>query len=173
MHNEIPYPSIADAGYFLSVIFYILGIFTLTKITGAFIKLRAFRYKIFAVLVPVGMLIVSKYFFLTGYEFDWGSPLRIFLDFGYPLGEAFYVSIAILAIIYSHNTLGGIMRVPLIVLMVALIVQYIAEFNFLVQALNGTWTNGGYGDILYLVSYFIMTISLIRITTAMQKISNQ
>lgn len=172
--NEIPYPSIADVGYFSSVIFYILGIMSLAKITGASFKLKVLSNKIQAFIIPIVMLGISYIVFLGNYEFDWDTPLRVFLDFGYPLGEAFYVSIAILALIFSRNMLGGIMRIPLIILMIALVAQYVAEFNFLTQVLHETWMNGGYGDVLYLFSYFVMTISLIRISSAMkeQNISN-
>lgn len=165
---EIPYPSIADAGYFVSVIFYSMGIISLARVTGASFQLKELRNKIQAFIIPIGMLAASKLLFLSHYEFDWSAPLRIFLDFGYPLGEAFYVSVAMLALILSRTILGGVMRTPLIIMMFALIAQYVAEFNFLTQALNGTWTNGGYGDVLYLIAYFIMTISLIRISTAIK-----
>ena len=168
LHIEIPYPSIADAGYFSSVIFYTLGIISLARISGASFKLNDLQGKIQALIFPLIMLIGSKYLFLSNYEFDWSSPLRIFLDFGYPLGEAFYVSVAILALFFSRNMLGGVMRNPIKIMMFALIAQYAAEFNFLIQALNASWMNGGYGDILYLISYFIMTISLIRISTAIK-----
>lgn len=171
-HEEIPYPSIADIGYFSSVLFYIFGIISLARITGASFQLKALSNKVQAFIIPIAMLVISYFFFLGNYEFNWSSPLRVFLDFGYPLGEAFYVSIAILALLLSRNMLGGIMRIPLIILMIALIAQYIAEFNFLTQALNSTWTNGGYGDVLYLISYFVMTISLIRISATMKRQSN-
>lgn len=168
LHVDIPYPSIADAGYFASVIFYILGIVSLARISGASFKMKDLKGKILAFILLVLMLIASKLLFLADYDFDWSAPLRTFLDLGYPLGEAFYVSIAMLALYFSRNMLGGVMRTPLIIMMFALLAQYAAEFNFLTQALNGTWVNGGYGDILYLLSYFVMTVSLIRISTAIK-----
>ena len=38
------------------------------------------------------------------------------------------------------------MKNSLTFLMMALVVQYFADFNFLYQAANSTWINGGYGD---------------------------
>ncbi len=55
------------------------------------------------------------------------------------------------------------MRWPLLLLMFALVAQYVADFNFLFQAPNSTWVNGGYGDFLYLFAYFLMGLSLARI----------
>ena len=163
LHIDIPYPSIADIGYFGSVFFYIAGILSMAKVAGASVRLKSLGGKIAALLLPAAMLLISYTFFLQGYEFDWSAPLRTFLDFGYPLGEAIYVSIAVLALIFSRNMLGGIMRIPMLLLMTALTVQYVAEFNFLFQAANETWINGGYGDFLYLLSYFLMGFSLVRI----------
>lgn len=169
LNIDIPYPSIADIGYFGSMCFYVAAIVSLAKVSGASIRLRNFSGKALALLIPVGMLTFSYTIFLKTYEFDWYAPLQTFLDFGYPLGDALYVSIAILALLFSRNILGGIMRRPLIFLMIALIAQYCADFNFLYQAANETWINGGYGDFLYLLSYFIMGLSLIRIERVIEE----
>ena len=166
---DIPYPSIADAGYFGSMVFYILGIASLAQVAGVAIKLKEMGGKLIALIFPLSMLVFSYNMFLQGYEFDWSAPLRIFLDFGYPLGDAIYVSLAVLALILSRNILGGIMRLPLIFLMVALLAQYAADFNFLYQAANSTWVNGGYGDFMYLFSYFLMALSLTKIYRTIQE----
>ena len=113
------------------------------------------------------MLVFSYIFFLRGYEPEWSAPLRIFLDFGYPLGEAIYVSLALLILLLSRNILGGIMKIPLMFVMMALIAQYCAEFNFLYQVSRLTWLNGGYGDYMYMFAYFVMAISLIKINKAL------
>lgn len=166
---DIPYPSFADIGYFGSVIFYILGIISIVKVAGVSVRLRDLGGKAFALLIPVAVLIFSYAFFLPSYTFDWSSPLRIFLDFGYPLGEALYVSMAILALILSRDILGGVMKSPLTFLMMALVAQYFAEFNFLYQVANSTWINGGYGDFLYTFAYFLMAISLVKIYGALKQ----
>lgn len=168
LHSDIPYPSVADLGYFLSVIFYILGILTLARVVGTTFSIQAFTGKLIAFIVPALMLGISYTIFLRDYQYDWSAPLRTFLDFGYPLGEAIYVSIAIIALLSARTMLGGIMRTPILVVIFALIAQYVAEFNFLEQAHNGTWINGGYGDALYLLSYFIMSVSLIKIDAALR-----
>lgn len=163
LHVDIPYPSIADIGYFGSIFFYIAGMVSMAKVAGASARLKNIGGKLLALILPALMLVFSYAMFLQGYQFDWSAPLKVFLDFGYPFGEAMYVSIAVLALVFSRNMLGGIMRGPLLFLMSALVVQYVADFNFLFQAANQTWINGGYGDFLYLLSYFLMGLSLARI----------
>ena len=170
---DIPYPSIADIGYFGSIIFYVLGIASMAKVAGAGVRLRNLGGKALALFIPMGMLIFSYAFFLSNYTFDWSSSLRIFLDFGYPLGETLYVSLAVLAFILSKNILGGIMKNSLTFLMMALVVQYFADFNFLYQAANSTWINGGYGDFLYTFAYFLMAISLIKIYRALKRFETE
>ncbi|OGE30654.1 hypothetical protein A2631_03810 [Candidatus Daviesbacteria bacterium RIFCSPHIGHO2_01_FULL_44_29] len=167
-HVEIPYPSLADVGFFGSVVLYIIGIFFFSKAAGSKFSLKSVRNQLVALTIPVFMLIMSYLVFLKGYEFDWSNPLPILLDFGYPFGEAIYISIAILTYGLSRKLLGGVMRNRIMFIIVAFIAQYVAEANFLTQNLNGTWVNGGYGDYLYFISYFIMTIGLLRLNNVLK-----
>ncbi|MEI8174517.1 MAG: hypothetical protein WCG28_01040 [bacterium] len=170
---EIPYPSIGDIGFFGSIIPYIYGVVILSRISGTGVSLKKIKNKVWIFLVPLIILFVVYFFFLRGYEFDWSSKLRIFLDFGYPFGQAIYVSIAILALLFSRNFLGGILKKPIIFLIIALIVQYIADFTFLYQANAGTWYVGGINDYLYCTSYFLMTLAVIYIGNTFQKIRSE
>jgi len=160
---QAPYPSIGDIGYFGSVIAYIFGVLCLAKVSGAKVSLQLLRNKMQAFLLPSIMLIISYIIFLRNYEFDWTNKIKIFLDFGYPLGQAIYVSLAVLTLILTAKVLGGIMKKPVILFLVALIMQYVSDFNFLFQANNGSWYVGGIGDFLYMLSYLLMTLSIIQI----------
>lgn len=160
---EIPYPSIADIGYFGSIPFYIYGILLLAKASGVTISLQSYGKKIQAIIIPLIMLVLSYHFFLQGYEYDGNGPLKAFLDFGYPLGQAIYVAIAILTYILSKKVLGGIMRGRVLFILLALIAQYVADSNFLYQAINLTWYNGGYGDLLYMIAYTLMAFGLLHL----------
>ncbi len=162
---DIPYPSLADVGYFGSIPFYIYGIVLLAKLAGTRISLRSFLNQIQALLIPLAMLTFSYYFFLRGYEFDWSNPLKIILDFGYPLGQAIYVSIALLTFVLSKGVLGGIMKFKILFILFALAIQYIADYNFLYQAMTSTWQNGGYGDFVYLLAYLFMGLGLLQLKT--------
>jgi hypothetical protein len=161
----LPYPSLADVGYFGSIPFYIYGVLMLARASGVHITLKAFSAKLQAITIPLIMLTLSYFFFLYGYEPDWSDPLRVFLDFGYPLGQAVYVSLAILTYLLSTKTLGGVMKNKVLLVLAALVIQYAADYNFLYQAAYGTWTVSGYGDVLYLLAYFLMAIGLIQLKT--------
>ena len=163
-HTDIPYPSIGDVGYFGSVIFYIYGAFLLSKVAGSSLSLRSVKNKFVALLLPLALLMASYAIFLKGYEFDWSKPLPIILDFGYPLGQAVYLSIALLALLLSRKILGGLMRPKIILILIALLIQYVSDFNFLYQNSHKTWVTAGYGDFLYFVSYLLMGLSLLNLS---------
>jgi len=167
---EVPYPSLADIGYFFSIPVYIYATFLLAKASGAGLSLKSVSKKIQALIIPIILLGASYAVFLNGYEFDWTDPLRTLLDFGYPLGQAFYVSLALLTYVLSKKVLGGFMKPKVLIILLALAVQYIADYNFLLQAYNETWVNGGYGDYIYLLSYLLMTFALINLGSVFEKI---
>lgn len=162
---EVPYPSIGDFGFFGSIPLYIYGTVLLARAAGAKISLRSFGRKIQAIIIPVMMLIITYYFFLRTYEADWTNILQIFLDFGYPFGQAIYISLALLTFLLSKNVLGGLMRHKIFLMLVALLIQYVADYNFLYQASNETWSNGNYGDYIYLIAYLAMSLSLFNLDT--------
>lgn len=157
----IPYPSLGDIGFMGSVIVYIIGAFTILKASGFQFTIRSYRKKLIAVVVPVILLISCYVFFLYGYVFDWPQPIKIFLDFAYPLGQAVYISIVLVAYLTSLNYSLGAMKYPLLLLLIALTFQYISDFTFLYQANAGTWHVGGINDFLYFISYSLMAFSLL------------
>lgn len=170
--KEILYPSIGDIGYFGSIPLYIYGALNLAKVSGVKVGLRNFRSKLLAIVLPISILLISYFYFLKGYLFDWSKPLTIFLDFGYPLGQAIYVSIALLTYLLSRKLLGGIMKVPVLFILISLFVQYISDFAFLYQLSHGTEYAGGLNDYLYFISYYLMTLSLIQLNTVLTKLRN-
>ena len=165
-----PYPSLGDVGFMGSTLMYIYAVFLLCKISGTGLSLKKYENKAKAFLVPLILLWISYVFFLQGYQFDWSNKIKIFLDFGYPLGDAVYVSLAILALILSKKVLGGVMKKPILFLVFALMFQYICDFTFTYQVSKGTWYVGGINDFMYFISYFFMTIGLIYMGSIFNKI---
>jgi hypothetical protein len=167
---EVPYPSIGDALFFGSVLFYMYGAYILAKVAGISFSFTNVRNKVLAVLIPVAILLLSYVLFLNGYEPDWSNLVVVFLDFGYPIGQAIYVSIAIFALLASKDILGGMMKRPILLLIFALIVQYIADFSFSYQVSRGTWYVGGTNDFLYMLAGFLMTLALFSIGNMFYKV---
>lgn len=158
-----PYPSIGDIGFFGSIPLYTLGILYLAKASGVKLGLKSMANKIQALVIPLIILIIGYSLFLSHYQFDWSKPLKIFLDFGYPLGQATYVSLTLLTYLLSHKVLGGVMKNKILLILLALTVQFIADYTFLYQSNNGSWSVGGINDFTYLVAYFLMTMGLLNL----------
>lgn len=169
-----PYPSIGDIGFFGSIPFYLYGVILLARLSDVTISFRSFLKSAFAIIIPVAMVTVSYYLFLSGYEYNLNNPINVFLDFGYPLGQAFYVAVAILAllVIFTKNILGGILRGSIILFLLALVMQYISDFTFLYQASRNIYIPEGINDYMYLLSYLLMALSLVRLGIAFEKVKN-
>lgn len=160
---EVSYPGVPDIGFFGSIPLYIFAILMLIAASGGRAKMRSGTAQLQAVGIPLVGLIASFALFLQGYEADWSAPLTLFFDFGYPLGQALYVSLAILAYSLSRGMLGGVMRRPILLLLFALAAQYFSDFAFLYANSRDGYFVGGVVDYIYLVSYAIMTLGLIQL----------
>lgn len=160
---DAPYPSIGDIGYFGSVLLYIYGSLLLAKGLGVALTMKQATRKAAILIVPLVLVIgVYTVFLASGYDFSGASPIRVILDFGYPLGQAIYIAVTLSVYLLSRSSLGGIMRSRIILLLAALSAQFLADFVFLLLSEGGLWEGGGPSDYLYLVSYFLMTVALIR-----------
>ena len=163
LDKEIPYPSIGDLGYAGSIFLYAYGLISLGRALSIRFTSKTFGKNIFSVFLPLAMLVVSYVEFLRDYSFEGASKLVVALDFGYPFGQAIYVSMAILVFFLSRKYLGGKMRPSILAIIFALIIQYASDFTFLFQTNRGTWTTAGINDFLYLVSYLAMTTAIIKL----------
>lgn len=169
--GDIPFPSWGDLGFFGSVLFYIWAAVLLAKLSGTMISVKSFSKKIQALLIPAIALVITYFVFLNGQELDWSQPLTVLLDIGYPFGQALYVSIVLLAYFMSKDVLGGMMRKPILLFLIALIAQYVADFTFLYQTSRELYIPEGLNDIMYFVSYFLMTVALIDLGLVFKRIN--
>lgn len=158
---EIPYPSIPDVGFFGTIPFYIYAAYLLAKSSRVKVSLKSFYSRLQAIIIPLGMLAVAYFLFLQNYEFDWNSPITIFLDFGYPMGQAMYISVAILTYSLTRKMLGGIMRFPILFLIFAFFVQFLSDYTYVL--FKEIYYPGSFIDYLYLLAYFIMALGFIEL----------
>lgn len=158
---EIPYPSIADIGYFLIVPFYSYAMYNFAIAAGIKFSLKSYVGKIQALVIPTLMMAVAYFLFLRNIDIDFSSILRTFLDFGYPTFEAIAISIGILTYSLSRGILGGVMRSRILYLVFALVAQYITDYTFLYRVGTGTYYNAGIVDLMYTVSLTIMALGVI------------
>lgn len=158
---EDPYPSVGDLFFTFSIGFYLVGTIYLVKVAGAHFTLQSLKGKMQASLIPLLVLIVSYWFFLKDIEYDWSKPVKVFLDFVYPFGQALYIAVALIVFLFSKNILGGVMKTPILLLIVALFSQYISDFIFTYLTYKDKWYVGGVDDYLFFLSYTFMTFSIL------------
>ncbi len=158
---QIPYPSWGDVAYFGSVLLYITAAFFLAKFSGVKFSLKKSHYKIIAVAVPVALLATSYWVLLHNHQYDTSHPLTVFLDFGYPMGQAIYISIAITAYLLSRKLLGGFMKRGILLVILALFIQYAADSAFIYQSTRASYLAGKWDDLIYLIAYFVMASAMI------------
>ncbi len=164
------YPSLGDVGFFGTIPLYCLGIIYLAKASGITIRIKSLTHVLPAIAITFGILGLGYFMFLQGYKFDWSNPIKVFLDFGYPLGEAIYISLAIATYILTRGVLGGIMKSKILFILFALCIQFLADYTFLYQTSKGTWVDSGMNDFTYFVAYFVMTIGLIQFNSIYNKL---
>ncbi len=170
---QIPYPSWGDVAYFGSVVLYIIAALLLSRTAGVGFSLKKGVYKAVAFLIPALLLVASYAVFLHNHEYDTSHPLTVFLDFGYPMGQAIYISLGLIALFLSRRLLGGVMKRGILLVILALFVQYVADFNFVYESSRDKYLAGQYADLLYLISYFVMATALIQFLNIYKKLQQK
>ena len=167
---EIPYPSVGDIGFFGTIPFYIYGAYLLAKASGVRFTMLSLQNKLQIILVPVLILAGAYFLFLQDYSFNESSPMTTFLDFGYPFGQAIYISIAFLTYTLTRKVLGGIMRPKVMFILIAFTVQFIADYAFLF--FHDQYFPGSVLDYLYVLAYFLMALGIFQLQVVATKIKN-
>ena len=158
---EVPYPSLADFGYFSLIPAYAIAAWMFAQASGAKFSLKTNGGKLQALFIPLIAIVIADILFVKNIGLDLSDPLKTFLDFGYPLGEIIPVSIALFTLTLSRNLLGGTMKNKIIFLVGAFFFQFLTEYAFLYTAGAETYVNGGWNDLMYATSYTIMSLGII------------
>ncbi len=162
---EMPFPSMADIGYFLMIPSYTLGALFFAKAAGAKYAFKELRANILTIIgIPAIMLIAVYFLLLQSNTINLSSAIetiRTFLNYYSPIGEGITISIAILSYILFRKYLGGSMKSRILFILFALVIDFLAGMTFLYQAATGTYYNGGINDLMFTTSFAIMAIGLL------------
>jgi hypothetical protein len=168
LNVEIPFPSVGDIGFFGTIPFYIYGAILLAKASGVKLSFKSIKTKVQVLLIPLIMLVIAYTLFLKDYTLDLSTPLTTFLTFGYPLGQAIYLTIGILTYSLTRNLLGGVMKERVLFIIIAFGAQFLADYLFLYFQTD--YFPGSYLDYLYFVSYFLMTMGILQLKTTFDRL---
>jgi len=162
---DVPYPSFVDVGYSLSYPLWALGVIAFSKATGVRFALREMRGKVLLITIPI-LAIAASYYLLVNVArggsiaIDFSNALKVFFDFYYPIGSAIVLAITLTFVSLSNDFFGGKYKTPILILIAALIVQYVADFSFSYTTTNGTYFNGYFPDFLFMTAMFLFALSL-------------
>lgn len=160
MGIEVPYPGIPDIGYFGTIPFYIYASYLLAKSSGVKFSLSSLGNKLQILIIPFIMLSVAYFLFLRDVPFDSEDFFGSLMDYAYPTGQALYISGALLTYTLSRKILGGIMKFPILFLILAFICQFLADYIYIY--FHADYFPGSFVDFFYLLAYFVMALGLIQ-----------
>src|SRR3989344_3596815 len=162
---EIPYTSLADIGYVLGLLFFVIGISTLSKIVGVKFALRNKKGKFIFFLIPVIVILFSVYLLINvargGVLVDTSeSYLKLFFDILYPLGDVVILTITGLLYFLSKKFLGGVYKTSILVLFSGFLFFYISDFLFSYTTTQGAYFNGHFVDFLFTTTMFTLSLGV-------------
>lgn len=167
LHQEMPYPSLADVGYALAVPLWAIGVYYLSKATGAKFSLRKLRGRVVAVVLPIVAAVFSYYFLFiiargSSLPVE-GGMLKIFLDFYYPLGDWVILTMSFLLFGLSVKYLGGQFRWPVFITIFGFILMFVADFSFSYTTTIETYYNGNFADFMFAVAMYVISFGVASI----------
>lgn len=167
---ELAFPSIGDVPYLLSNIAYIAAV-------GSLLGVLTFGKKFYkpwwvtalAILIT-GLVLygMSVSFLGIAIQDDRGAIYRV-LNIAYPLIQAVYFAVGVIALLQSKILSGSKMFGSLVLLLLALMTQFAADFLFLYKSYHETWEPGGPSDMVYLLAYALMGISILWVDSVRRK----
>ncbi|HKZ35006.1 MAG TPA: hypothetical protein VJ179_04035 [Patescibacteria group bacterium] len=159
--NDLPYPGLPDIGYFGVIPLSVIALLNFADLAGTKFSLRTVKGVFTAVGIALVMIITSYVLFLKDVQPDFQDPIRTFLDFGYPLGEALVFALALIVYTLTTKTLGGAIRTPMIFMIGTFFILFLSDYTFAYTAGKGTYYDGNWVDMLYATYGCMTSIALI------------
>lgn len=161
---ELAYPNVGDISFLLTGVAYTLAVYNLLRVVVY--KGSTFKPRIIlgvSILLTLGLAwLVYESFLKLGLHDERGFIYSL-LNFSYPFIQAFYFLLGVIAIMQAKRMSGGKMLGAVSVMLVALMVQYAADFSFLYQSYHETWVAAGTNDLIYTLAYGLMALSILMI----------
>jgi hypothetical protein len=161
---ELAYPSVGDIPYLTTSILYVFAVYNLTKVIvvkGSIFK--PLGVLVAAVVTTIVLGIALYVSFLNLAIDDPRGAIYSLVNVAYPVIQAFYFLIGIIALLQAKRMAGGKMLFSVSLLLVALIVQYVADFSFLYHSYHDTYQPAGITDLMYTFAYGLMALAILMI----------
>lgn len=164
---EVPYPSLGDLFYIMIWPFWTYGMIQLSKVTGAKYGFKKISGKAITIFLAVLVLLLSYYFLFkvarNGSLDLNGGMLANLLAFLYPIGDVAILFSSVLVFFLSYKFFGGLYKVPILILILGFVLNYVTDVIFVFTTTNGTYFNGHISDLLYVIMLFTVSWGMIRL----------
>lgn len=166
-HVAAPYPSLADAGYGLGVLFWILSTVYLGRALGVAILVRSKpKLKWAAVIFALASIALSYALFIGvarggDLGFQTTERLKAFFDMYYPLTDVCSLLVITSVLIVSAKYIGGLLRRPILTILLGMLASYIYDLTFSYATTKGTYANGQFSDIFLLIATVALSFAIV------------
>jgi len=161
---EVPYPSLADASFILSWPLWGIGMFYLSKVTGAKFSLRTWGGKSVFFGVPLVIIALSYYLLIIvardGVLASSDEYLKLFFDLAYPIGSVVLLTASALVYSLSFNYLGGKFKTAIYIILIGFVVNYIADFSFSYTTTIETFFSANWVDFIFATAMFTLSLGV-------------
>jgi diguanylate cyclase (GGDEF)-like protein len=155
--SDIPFPSLADVGYLLSVPLAVAALLTFpgARATGV-ARLRPLLDGI----VAAGALLFVSWTTVLGPTFHagTGSLLAQGISLAYPAGDVLNATIALLLLARAR----GEQRFTVALIAIALLIEAVADSSFAWFSAQGAYATGNLIDAIYLAGYLLIGLAALR-----------
>ncbi len=151
---EDPYPSPAEIFFVSSIPSYIIGSYYIAKLSGLSADLKTKKFKVFAVVTALLLMWFAYSQFIEGHDVESTSLILLSLEIIYPFGQSIFIVTTLLAFFLNKNLKGGALMNRIFFLLFGLLSQYFADTFY-------DRTPVQYSDMLYIYSYFLISLGLI------------
>ena len=157
----VPYPSIADLFYILSWPLWAFAMVNLSAATGVKFALKDLSGKISLLVIPIFIALISYYLLIVigrGGALDLtGGMVKVFFDLAYPIGDVVILTIATLIYGLSLKFLGGMYKIPIVIILLGFSFNYFADFFFSFTTTNETYFVGNWVDLIFTAAMFLLS----------------
>lgn len=162
---DVPYPSIADFGYFGLIPCYLYATLNVTNPQLARKIGVAFKKNLLAVLTPPIMICAAMLtYFSLGRGFSLDQHLGDMLAVVFLVGEIIPITLLLYTFIFGNRTKNRLSQYAMGAMLLGFFLQFLAEYSFIFSASLGAYVNTNAIDYIYCISYTYMALVIVMLT---------
>ncbi len=161
---EVPYPSLADVGFMLSLPLWSYSIIYLAKGVGIKLELKNQFVKNVLFVVPGIVLLIGAYLIFgvarkPVFELSSGYA-KLFFDVSYPLWDLILLVLISVISILAYGYVKDRLLKPFILISFGLLFSFLGDLGLSYQSSVSQFYNGGIVDLLYITMCYFLALGI-------------